>query len=101
MVDRVITDLAVIDVSARGLALAETAPGTDARDLQNATAAELLIPAPLTAGPPGEPPRATGARHERAPTPPERGPVAVPGAPHAPHGASSHGGITNDGCADH
>ncbi|MDI2125530.1 CoA transferase subunit B [Yinghuangia seranimata] len=42
VVDRIITDMAVLDVTDRGLALVETAPGVTVDDVQNATEAELL-----------------------------------------------------------
>jgi 3-oxoacid CoA-transferase subunit B len=41
-VQRIITDLAVIDVTPEGLRLVETAPGTTADDVRTATAAPLL-----------------------------------------------------------
>lgn len=43
VVDRVITDLAVIDVSADGLVLREYAPGISVDDVRSATAAPLLV----------------------------------------------------------
>lgn len=42
-VNRVITDLAVLDVTERGLALAECAPGVAVDDVVARTDAELLI----------------------------------------------------------
>ncbi len=46
VVDRVITDLAVIDVTANGLVLREVAPGVTVDDVQAATEAPLLVPEP-------------------------------------------------------
>ncbi|HEY2565594.1 MAG TPA: hypothetical protein VGI44_17930, partial [Acidimicrobiales bacterium] len=42
VVDRIITDLAVIDVTPDGLALAEIAPGVTEDDVRNATDAALI-----------------------------------------------------------
>ncbi|WP_331766083.1 CoA transferase subunit B [Embleya sp. NBC_00896] len=47
VVNRVITDLAVIDISASGLLLRETAPGVSVEDVRSATGAELAIAADL------------------------------------------------------
>ena len=41
VINRIITDLAVIDITPRGLVLIETAPGVSADDVVNATAAPL------------------------------------------------------------
>ncbi|MEU9478228.1 3-oxoacid CoA-transferase subunit B [Streptomyces sp. NPDC048191] len=46
-VNRIITDLAVLDVTERGLALVETAPGVTVDDVVARTDAELTIPAKL------------------------------------------------------
>jgi 3-oxoacid CoA-transferase subunit B len=42
-VQRIITDLAVIDVEPRGLVLAETAPGVTIEEIRAATQPELLL----------------------------------------------------------
>jgi 3-oxoacid CoA-transferase subunit B len=44
VVDRIITDMAVIDVTPGGLRLVETAPGITAEEVQRATDTELLVP---------------------------------------------------------
>jgi 3-oxoacid CoA-transferase subunit B len=44
VVDRIITDLAVIDVCAEGLVLAELAPGVTLEQVQESTGATLIIP---------------------------------------------------------
>jgi 3-oxoacid CoA-transferase subunit B len=46
VVDRIITDMAVIDVTPGGLRLVETAPGITAEEVQRATGTELLVPEP-------------------------------------------------------
>ncbi len=46
VVDRIITDLAVIDVTPDGLVLVETAPGVTTEDVIAATEAALIIPNP-------------------------------------------------------
>jgi len=46
VVDRIITDLAVIDVRPEGLVLVEVAPGVTAGEVQAATGPELLVPEP-------------------------------------------------------
>jgi len=46
VVQHIMTDLAVIDVTPNGLVLREVAPGTSVDDVKAATGAELLTPAP-------------------------------------------------------
>jgi len=46
VVDRIITDLAVIDVTPEGLVLRELAPGVSVDQLREQTGAELAVPAP-------------------------------------------------------
>lgn len=43
VVDRIITDLAVIDVTPAGLVLVETAPGVTVQDVKDATEPELIV----------------------------------------------------------
>ncbi len=60
VVDRIVTDLAVMDVTPDGLVLREIAPGTTADDVQAVTGAELLVPAPPGPMVPAEPATAAG-----------------------------------------
>jgi len=46
VVDRIITDMAVIDVTPSGLLLVETAPGVTAEEVRTATDTDLLVPEP-------------------------------------------------------
>jgi 3-oxoacid CoA-transferase subunit B len=46
VVDRIITDLAVLDVTPTGLVLREVAPGVGAGDVQAATEPTLIVPQP-------------------------------------------------------
>jgi len=47
VVHRIITDLAVIDVTAEGLILRELAPGVSAREIQEKTEPRLLVPSDI------------------------------------------------------
>jgi 3-oxoacid CoA-transferase subunit B len=49
VVDRIVTEIAVIDVTPEGLVLRETAPGLSASDVQKATEAHLKVAADLKA----------------------------------------------------
>ncbi|MEU6536910.1 CoA transferase subunit B [Streptomyces sp. NPDC047000] len=49
-VDRIITDLGVLDVTDDGLVLVETAPGVTAEDITAATAAKVRVPEGITGG---------------------------------------------------
>ncbi|MEV7858628.1 CoA transferase subunit B [Streptomyces hirsutus] len=49
VVQRVITDLAVVDITPDGFSLAELAPGVGVDDVRTATGADLLVPAHLEA----------------------------------------------------
>lgn len=48
VVHRIITDLAVVDVTAEGLVLRELAPGVSAREVQERTEPTLLVPPDIT-----------------------------------------------------
>jgi len=50
VVDRIITDIAVIDVTHAGLMLVETAPGVSVEDVREATEPELTVAADLKVG---------------------------------------------------
>jgi len=66
VVDMIVTDLAVIDVTPRGLVLREVAPGVSAQDVQAATEPKLLVPEPpgtIPVGGPSQDRRTIEARH--------------------------------------
>ncbi|MGH8262685.1 MAG: CoA-transferase, partial [Steroidobacteraceae bacterium] len=46
VVHRIITDLAVLDITPQGLVLVETAPGVSVEDIRQATGPTLLTPKP-------------------------------------------------------
>jgi 3-oxoacid CoA-transferase subunit B len=48
VVQKIVTELAVIDVTPKGLVLREVAPGVTAEDVRKATAAKLTIPSDVT-----------------------------------------------------
>lgn len=48
VVQKIVTELAVIDVTPKGLVLREVAPGVTPEDVRKATAAKLTIPADVT-----------------------------------------------------
>ena len=48
VVNRIITELATIDVTAEGLVLREVAPGVSAKDVQSRTEPTLLVPSDLS-----------------------------------------------------
>jgi len=55
VVQRIVTDMAVIDVAPEGLVLVEVAPGLSAEDVQDVTEPRLLVPSPpatMDVGPP-------------------------------------------------
>jgi 3-oxoacid CoA-transferase subunit B len=58
-VHRIITDLGVLDITANGLVLVETAPGVSTQEILDRTAAPVRVPAPatgrLTSPPPHSP----------------------------------------------
>ena len=66
VVDMIVTDLAVIDVTPPGLVLREVAPGVSVRDVQAATEPKLLVPEPpatIPLGAPTEDRRTIESRH--------------------------------------
>ncbi|WP_405774464.1 CoA transferase subunit B [Streptomyces sp. NBC_00859] len=66
-VNRIITDLAVLDVTGGGLVLAETAPGVSAAEVLARTAAPVRLPGDRTADHPPMTGLRTAARHAPVP----------------------------------
>ncbi|WP_410667876.1 CoA-transferase [Amycolatopsis sp. cmx-4-68] len=55
-ISRIITDLGVLDITAGGLELVETAPGVTLSAIEDATGAPITVPAGAMPSGPGEPP---------------------------------------------